>query len=209
RYDIVNGVIDVEDSKGEKEEESKKETSDAEKGVPEFWLTAMKNNEILAIQITERDEGALKFLKEIQCSRLESDKDEKGFKLEFFFNENLYFKNSVLTKIYYMEDENEPILERATGTEIDWLPGKNLTRKVMKKKPKKGAKSAKPVTKIEQCASFFNFFDPPKVPEDDDVDEDAAEEFQNVMERDYEIGSTIKDKLIPHAVSWFTGEARD
>ncbi|GLJ54347.1 hypothetical protein SUGI_1166630 [Cryptomeria japonica] len=207
RYDIVNGVVDVEDDK--KEEDSKKESTDAEKGVPEFWLTAMKNNDVLAMQITERDEGALKFLKDIQCSRLDSDKGEKGFKLEFFFNENPYFKNSVLAKIYYMEDENEPILERAVGTEIDWLPGKNLTRKVMKKKPKKGAKNAKPVTKIEQCPSFFNFFDPPKVPEDDDVDDDAAEELQDVMEQDYEIGSTIKDKLIPHAVSWFTGEAGD
>lgn len=214
RYDIVNGVVDIEDDKKE-EGESKKESTEAaekedtEKGVPEFWLTAMKNNDVVAMQITERDEGALKFLKDIQCSRLDSAKDEKGFKLEFFFNENPYFKNRVLTKTYYMEDENEPILERAVGTEIEWLPGKNLTRKVMKKKPKKGAKNAKPVTKIEQCSSFFNFFDPPKVPEDDDVDDDAAEELQDLMEQDYEIGSTIKDKLIPHAVSWFTGEAGD
>nr|KYP58387.1 hypothetical protein KK1_013793 [Cajanus cajan] len=27
------------------------------------------------------------------------------------------------------------------------------------------------------------------------------------MEHDYDIGSTIRDKIIPHAVSWFTGEA--
>uniref|UniRef100_A0A0C9RRH7 TSA: Wollemia nobilis Ref_Wollemi_Transcript_19153_1957 transcribed RNA sequence n=1 Tax=Wollemia nobilis TaxID=56998 RepID=A0A0C9RRH7_9CONI len=214
RFEIVNGMIEVEvakeveGAKEEKEEEPKKEKDATdEKGVPEFWLTAMKNNDVVGMQITERDEGALKFLKDITWSRLDSDKeDEKGFKLDFFFNENPYFKNSVLTKTYYMVDENEPILDHATGTEIDWLPGKNLTRKVMKKKPKKGAKNAKPVTKIEQCASFFNFFYPPKVPEDDDVDEDDAEELQEVMEQDYDIGSTIRDKIIPHAVSWFTGE---
>ncbi|PIN22290.1 hypothetical protein CDL12_05011 [Handroanthus impetiginosus] len=34
-----------------------------------------------------------------------------------------------------------------------------------------------------------------------------AEELQNLMEQDYDIGSTIRDKIIPHAVSWFTGEA--
>ncbi|XP_021896801.1 nucleosome assembly protein 1;3 [Carica papaya] len=34
-----------------------------------------------------------------------------------------------------------------------------------------------------------------------------AEELQNQMEQDYDIGSTIRDKIIPHAVSWFTGEA--
>ena len=142
----------------------------------------------------------------------------------------------------------------------------------MKKKPKKGVKNAKPVSKIEQCPSFFILFDPPKVPKDVDVDDNAvsndektffiaavfssqrihflascicvlislwgglqAEELQDMMEQDYEIGfvldplqtiwvyvpsgyrvslilcvfcrSTIKDKLIPHAVSWFTGEA--
>ncbi|KAH9297284.1 hypothetical protein KI387_028966, partial [Taxus chinensis] len=208
RYDIVNGVVDVEDAKKEKYEESKQESSDLDEGVPEFWLTAMLNNDILAMQITDRDEDALKFLKDIQCSRLVSDKAEKGFKLEFFFSENHYFKNSVLTKIYYVVDEIEPFLDRATGTEIDWLPGKNLTRKVMKKKSKKGAKDTKPVTKVVQCKSFFNFFDPPKFPEDD-ADEKDAEEFQNVMERDYEIGSTIRDELFPHAVSWFTGEAID
>lgn len=33
------------------------------------------------------------------------------------------------------------------------------------------------------------------------------EQLQEVMEADYEIGSVIKEKLIPHAVHWFTGEA--
>lgn len=60
-------------------------------------------------------------------------------------------------------------------TEIEWYPGKCLTEKILKKKPKKGAKNAKPITKTEQCESFFNFFSPPEVPdEDDDIDEDAV-----------------------------------
>ena len=59
-------------------------------------------------------------------------------------------------------------------TEIDWYPSKNITQKVMKKKPKKGAKNAKPVTKTEQCDSFFNFFSPPQVPEDDDIDQETV-----------------------------------
>ena len=60
-------------------------------------------------------------------------------------------------------------------TEIEWLPGKCLTQKLLKKKPKKGAKNAKPITKTENCESFFNFFNPPQVPEEDeDIDEDAV-----------------------------------
>ncbi|KAI9112531.1 hypothetical protein K1719_016454 [Acacia pycnantha] len=203
RYDIVNGVMEVE---GVANEAAAADTEgEKEKGVPAFWLTAMKNNEVLAEEISERDEGALKFLKDIKWSRIE---DPKGFKLEFFFDTNPYFKNSVLTKTYHMVDEDEPILEKANGTEIEWYPGKCLTQKVLKKKPKKGGKNAKPITKTENCDSFFNFFNPPQVPEDDeDIDEDAAEELQNLMEQDYDIGSTIRDKIIPHAVSWFTGEA--
>uniref|UniRef100_I1LY05 Nucleosome assembly protein n=1 Tax=Glycine max TaxID=3847 RepID=I1LY05_SOYBN len=203
RYEIVNGATEVEE--GAVKETTPDGEEDQEKGVPAFWLTAMKNNEVLAEEISERDEGALKYLKDIKWSRIENP---KGFKLEFFFDTNPYFINSVLTKTYHMIDEDEPILEKAIGTEIQWHPGKCLTQKILKKKPKKGSKNAKPITKTENCESFFNFFNPPQVPEDDeDIDEDAAEELQNQMEQDYDIGSTIRDKIIPHAVSWFTGEA--
>lgn len=208
RYEIVNGVIEVEGI-AEVEATEEKATDDKtseQKGVPEFWLTAMKTNEVLAEEIQERDEGALKYLKDIKWSRLD---DPKGFKLEFFFDTNPYFKNSVLTKTYHMiDEEDEPILEKAIGTEIEWYPGKCLTQKVLKKKPKKGSKNAKPITKTEDCQSFFNFFTPPEVPEDeDDMDEEEAEQLQDLMEQDYDIGSTIRDRIIPHAVSWFTGEA--
>ncbi|KAK7347825.1 hypothetical protein VNO80_22364 [Phaseolus coccineus] len=203
RYDIVNGVTEVEEAAVK--EKTPDSGEDEEKGVPAFWLTAMKNNEVLAEEISERDEGALKFLKDIKWSRIENP---KGFKLEFFFDTNPYFTNTVLTKTYHMIDEDEPILEKAIGTEIQWHSGKCLTQKILKKKPKKGSKNAKPITKTESCESFFNFFNPPQVPEDDeDIDEEAAEELQNQMEQDYDIGSTIRDKIIPHAVSWFTGEA--
>ncbi|CBI27898.3 unnamed protein product, partial [Vitis vinifera] len=203
RYDIVNGVVEVDGVTNEvtMDQEDKAE----EKGVPDFWLTAMKTNEVLAEEISERDEGALKYIKDIKWCRIDNP---KGFKLEFFFDTNPYFKNSVLTKTYHMIDEDEPILEKAIGTEIEWFPGKCLTQKLLKKKPRKGSKNAKPITKTESCESFFNFFSPPQVPEDDeDIDEDTAEELQNQMEQDYDIGSTIRDKIIPHAVSWFTGEA--
>ncbi|XP_049399038.1 nucleosome assembly protein 1;2 isoform X1 [Solanum stenotomum] len=208
RFDIVNGVVEVDGAVTEAAAVDQEEDKDAEgKGVPDFWLTAMKNNEVLAEEITERDEGALKFLKDIKWTRIDNP---KGFKLEFFFDANPYFKNTVLTKTYNMIDEDEPILEKAIGTEIEWYPGKCLTQKILKKKPKKGSKNAKPIMKTEQCESFFNFFSPPQVPEDDvDIDEDGAEELQGLMEQDYDIGSTIRDKIIPHAVSWFTGEAAE
>ena len=74
-----------------------------------------------------------------------------------------------------MIDEDEPILEKAIGTEIEWYPGKCLTQKILKKKPKKGSKNTKPITKTEECESFFNFFSPPQVPDDEeDLDDDMV-----------------------------------
>lgn len=57
-------------------------------------------------------------------------------------------------------------------TDIEWYPGKCLTRKIFKKRQKKGLKNAKPEIKIENFESFFNFFKPPQVPDDDDYDMD-------------------------------------
>ncbi|CAO2166143.1 unnamed protein product [Urochloa humidicola] len=204
RYEIVSGMVEV-DSITKSGDETP--TEQKEKGVPDFWLNAMKNNEILAEEIRKRDEEALKYLKNITWCRID---DPKGFKIEFSFDTNPFFKNSVLTKTYHMIDEDEPILEKAIGTEIEWYPGKCLTQKVLQKKPKKGSKDTKPIVKTEDCESFFNFFNPPQVPDDDEqIDEDMAEQLQDQMEQDYDIGSTIRDKIIPHAVSWFTGEAQD
>ncbi|CAO2197877.1 unnamed protein product [Urochloa humidicola] len=204
RYEIVSGVVEVD---GITKSGDETPTEQKEKGVPDFWLNAMKNNEILAEEIRKRDEEALKYLKNITWCRID---DPKGFKIEFSFDTNPLFKNSVLTKAYHMIDEEEPILEKAIGTEIEWYPGKCLTQKVLQKKPKKGSKDTKPIIKTEDCESFFNFFNPPQVPDDDEeIDEDMAEQLQDQMEQDYDIGSTIRDKIIPHAVSWFTGEAQD
>ncbi|KAK4730012.1 hypothetical protein R3W88_023000 [Solanum pinnatisectum] len=202
RYEIVNGVVEAGDE-GTVEEETNELEGD--KGIPHFWLLAMKNNEIIAKEITEKDEDALQYLKDVKWNRLD---DAKGFKLEFFFDTNPYFNNNVLTKTYHMVSEDEHILENAIGTEIEWFPSKCLTQKILKKKPKKGSNDTKPIIKTEECESFFHFFDPPQLPEDaEELDEETAELLQGQMEQDYEIGSTIREKIIPHAVSWFTGEA--
>ncbi|KAK4391809.1 Nucleosome assembly protein 1 [Sesamum angolense] len=78
RYEIVTGAVEVEG--GINDTEATNQAGEDEKGVPDFWLTAMKNNEVLAEEISERDEGALKFLKDIKWSRIDNP---KGFKLDF------------------------------------------------------------------------------------------------------------------------------
>lgn len=158
-------------------------------------------------QIKEDDQEALSFLQDITCDVLEEE--QHGFRLNFYFAENPFFENTVLTKTYYMADDDEPMVEGLEGTEILWKPNKCLTMKTYKKKPKRGGANAKPVKKTEPCDSFFNFFSPPEIPEDaEDMEEEEAEQLQEALEEDYEVGATIRDKLIPQAVLWFTGEAQ-
>lgn len=66
-------------------------------------------------------------------------------------------------------------------------------------------KQTRVVKKTVPTESFFNFFDPPKAPE---ADEDgAASDVEERLELDYQLGEDIKEKLIPRAIDWFTGEA--
>ena len=49
-----------------------------------------------------------------------------------------------------------------------------------------------------------------QVPEDDaELGEDEAEQLQAEMETDYEIGMAIKERLVPNAVDYYTGEAAE
>ncbi|KMZ58994.1 Nucleosome assembly protein 1-like protein 1 [Zostera marina] len=194
RFEIVNGASELDGASSKDNVE--------EKGVPDFWLNAMKRNELLSDEIHERDEAALKYLKDIKYLKIQSSDFPDGFKLDFFFDNNPFFKNSVLTKTYHIVDDDE--LNLVIGTEIEWFPGKNLTQKLLKKKIKKGSKNTKPITKIEKCESFFNFFNTHKRPSGDKY---IDAQLQDEMEQDFDIGSTFRDEIIPHAVSWFTGEA--
>ena len=218
RKQIVQGQVEpTEDeiAKGSKVVEVKEEGEDTKpgddvpKGIPDFWFTALKNNEMVDEAIFQRDEDCLKYLNDITATNFEDY--NKGFTITFHFNENPYFTNTTLTKTYHLAEEDEILIEKCEGCDIDWKEGKDLTVTVKKKKQRhKGGKNTRVVTKTEPCESFFNFFNPPTIPEDDDdddEDEDALEELEEQIEQDYELGRTIKDRIIPKAVDWYTGEA--
>jgi nucleosome assembly protein 1-like 1 len=181
-------------------------------GIPDFWLGAMRNASCISENITEKDEVILKSLKDITARTL-PEEEGIGFRLEFTFAENEFFTNTKLTKTYFMADgDDDPVLEKAEGTPIDWAAGKNVTVKIKKKKQRnKNGKGTRTVTKTEPCESFFNFFNPPKIPgpEDLDMPDEELEHRQQELEADYDMGISLREKVIPHAVKWFTGEAED
>jgi nucleosome assembly protein 1-like 1 len=138
-----------------------------------------------------------------------------GFVLEFIFEPNDYFSNPVLTKEYFIrfsvDDENPlgyegPDITKCTGCTIDWKPGKNVTVRVVKKVQKhKNRGTKRTVTQTVKNDSFFNFFDPPKVEDDEEPDEDT----EALLTADFEIGHYLRENIIPRAVLYFTGEALD
>jgi nucleosome assembly protein 1-like 1 len=67
-------------------------------------------------------------------------------------------------------------------------------------------KQTRVVKKTVPTESFFNFFSPPKAPGADDSD-DGGSDIEERLELDYQLGEDIKEKLIPRAIDWFTGEA--
>jgi nucleosome assembly protein 1-like 1 len=69
---------------------------------------------------------------------------------------------------------------------------------------KADTKQTRVVRKTVPCESFFNFFAPPKPPADDET---GSSDIEERLELDYQLGEDIKEKLIPRAVDWFTGEA--
>uniref|UniRef100_A0A673TU44 Nucleosome assembly protein 1 like 4 n=1 Tax=Suricata suricatta TaxID=37032 RepID=A0A673TU44_SURSU len=183
------------------------------KGIPEFWFTIFRNVDMLSELVQEYDEPILKHLQDIKV-KFSDPGQPMSFVLEFHFEPNDYFTNAVLTKTYKMKSEPDkadpfsfegPEIVDCDGCVIDWKKGKNVTVKTIKKKQKhKGRGTVRTITKQVPNDSFFNFFSPLKASGDgESLDEDS--EF--TLASDFEIGHFFRERIVPRAVLYFTGEA--
>lgn len=136
------------------------EVMESPAGIPHFWLNVFKNVSELRSMLTKEDEEVLKHLVNI-CSTTKSS-PELSFSLEFEFEPNQFFQNSVLTKTYLMKispDTMDPFcfegpeIYKSIGCEIMWNEGKCIPELSTKA-------STMPFFKSE---SFFNFFNPPEL----------------------------------------------
>ncbi|KXN85904.1 Putative nucleosome assembly protein C2D10.11C [Leucoagaricus sp. SymC.cos] len=197
-----------------------KDTPPSATAIPEFWLTALRNHIHLSELITDRDEAALKHIINIHFEYLDDSPESEhggktGFKLFFTFSPNEFFENEVLTKTYLYQQElgynGDFIYGRAIGTEIKWKEDKDLTKEFeIKKQRNRNTNRTRLVRKARPTESFFNFFTPP-LPLDDanleELDEEEADEAEEKLELDYQLGEDFKDKIIPRAIDYFTGKA--
>ncbi len=130
----------------------------------------------------------------------------------------------VLEKTYIMEPEDDIVPKEFIGCKIEWKEGKDVTMEQVKlsiiphprdfvhanrssiasqvKKRVKGGKGGEDkkakafVTESVPCDSFFNTFDPPKIPKNpDDMSDEQMDELQEALTVDFDIGYAIKVRL--------------
>ena len=128
-------------------------TDDGEtKSIDDYWEKVILNSRYFTI--TDKDKVILKYLTKVKMEKLpESVMD---FKVDFYFKENEFFSNEILSKKFiYGKDA---LLKKAEGTTINWVSSdKNTTIEKVKKRVKKGKKY---ITEFKESKvdSFFSFF---------------------------------------------------
>ncbi|XP_066154278.1 nucleosome assembly protein 1-like 1 [Euwallacea fornicatus] len=202
--------VKIEETNGKEEDKAADK-----KGIPDFWITVFKNCTLLTDMVQPHDAPILNNITDI---RMSCQEEPMSFKLEFHFKPNSYFTNTVLSKEYFMKcvpDEDDPFsfegpeIYKCVGCTINWNKGKNVTVKTIKKKQKHKSRGViRVVTKTVPNDSFFNFFSPPTIPEDA-KEQDVDEDLRNLLTSDFEIGHYIRERVIPRAVLYFTGENTD
>ncbi|NXY02077.1 NP1L4 protein, partial [Pteruthius melanotis] len=167
------------------------------KGIPDFWFTIFRNVDMLSELVQEYDEPILKHLQDIKVKFSEPGQPMVSFLC-------LFLMKTVVMKRTAFQNTHSSLFGCSMCT-IDWKKGKNVTVKTIKKKQKhKGRGTVRTITKQVPNDSFFNFFSPIKVSGDgESLDEDS--EF--TLAADFEIGHFFRERIVPRAVLYFTGEA--
>uniref|UniRef100_A0A1I8H607 Nucleosome assembly protein 1-like 1 n=1 Tax=Macrostomum lignano TaxID=282301 RepID=A0A1I8H607_9PLAT len=176
-------------------------------GVPGFWLTALKNVDLLSQMIRDQDEPILRHLTDIKVITFSGE--QSGFVLEFHFSPNEYFSNSMLTKHYYLRmvpdpehpwDYEGPEIVRCSGCEILWKAGKNAKMPRLKWCAKCRSTGAAGRSELSRRLSRLIRSSTSSIRQRRD------EEIEDLLQSDFEIGHFLRERVIPRAVLYFTGE---
>jgi len=142
--------------------------------IPSFWVTAFVNHPQVSALLNEEDEEALQFLTKVEVQEFEDIKS--GYKINFHFDSNPYFDNTVISKEFHLNDTGEP---SSKSTPITWKTGKDLTSKSSQSN-KAGKKRSH-----EEQESFFSWFS--------DHGDAGADE----------LGEVIKDDIWPNPLQYY------
>ena len=153
--------------------------------------------------VHKQDKEALTFLSDVYASK----KDEpSSITVDLHFKENPFFSNSKLSYTIITNDSNETT--EVEGCVIDWLEGKNLSMKKIKKKQKhKKTNETRTIVKTVPTESFFNLFESKKAPEDvdkdaDDIDSDIEKTLMG-LEEAHDVANDLLDMYHTDALEYY------
>lgn len=149
--------------------------NDIIKRIPSFWVTAIVNHPQISGILEEEEEECLQFMEKLEVEEFEDIKS--GYRIHFYFDENSYFENKVLTKEFNLGSSGETPV--STSTAIKWKPDRDLTKmlpkKAMANRRKRGL----------EYRTFFDWF----TDNNDPINDDIAE--------------LIKDDLWPNPLQYY------
>uniref|UniRef100_A0A2K5P7S2 Protein SET n=1 Tax=Cercocebus atys TaxID=9531 RepID=A0A2K5P7S2_CERAT len=130
--------------------------------IPHFWITTFINHPQVSALLGEEEEAALHYL---------------SYRIDFYFDQNPYFENKVLSKEFHLNESGDPSLK---STAIKWKSGKDLTKRSSQTQNKAGRKK-----QHEEPGSFFTWFT--------DHSDAGADE----------LGEVIKDDIWPNPLQYY------
>ena len=149
--EIVNSKENIQLTPEEMETYGIKEDCEP-KEIEDYWEKVIINSRYFTI--TDKDKIILKYLTKVKIEKFPENLND--FRVDFYFKENEFFNNEILSKKYIYGKDS--LIKKAEGTNIEWKsPDKNTTIEKVKKRIKKGKKYINEIkeTKVD---SFFSFF---------------------------------------------------
>lgn len=145
----INQYITQEDKAKYKISEDKEENDKIE-AINNFWLDAFDNSNFFILN--KKDRKIMAFLYDVKAI---TNADCSELTMKFYFKENEYFSNTILTKKYYIDTKREQVI-KSEFDEINWK--NEEIRPDFKKKVKKGTNKEK----LFPVDSFFDMFNSKK-----------------------------------------------
>merc|ERR1712080_783314 len=143
------------------------------KKIPNFWVTAFVNHPQISAILEEDEEECLHYLSQLEVEEFEDIKS--GYRIKFYFDENPYFENDILTKEFHLGSSGDPASQ---STPVKWKADMDLTAKSKDEKPT-GKKRPR------ETRTYFNWFSDNGDPSADDIAE------------------VIKDDMWPNPLQYF------
>eukprot|EP00929_Paragymnodinium_shiwhaense_P056819 TRINITY_DN28450_c0_g1_i2.p2 TRINITY_DN28450_c0_g1~~TRINITY_DN28450_c0_g1_i2.p2 ORF type:complete len:282 (+),score=69.42 TRINITY_DN28450_c0_g1_i2:138-983(+) len=170
--------------------------------VPGFWRTVLRNAPSLC-EVADDDDVMLAAIEDINWEWLDAADRDRGFRLRITFGDSETWRyGDFVDKVFYTGRVNDIGRLMCLGIQSTRLET-----------------PAQPSLPSSWPGCFFkNFLRTLQVPEDIEADElevtrscgarTGAEALEVLLEEDYEHGVLLRDSIVPHAVRYYTGQAR-